>query len=55
MQYIIIKKLNNRTYWWDGHRFTSYALNQATFLSRQEAEVEAERHRMGGLIQIKEI
>jgi hypothetical protein len=54
MQYTITKKVGKLTYWWDGTRFTSYALNQATYLTKAEAEVEATKYRMGNLIQIKE-
>lgn len=55
MQYTITKTVGNLTYWWDGSKFTSYALNQASFLSKQEAQAEATRYRMGSLIQINEI
>jgi hypothetical protein len=44
MQFVIIKELSNRPYYWDGQRFTSYAPNQITFASRSEAEAAIASH-----------
>jgi hypothetical protein len=44
MQFIIVKSISNRPYYWDGQRFTSYAPNQTTFATRSEAEALVSSH-----------
>jgi hypothetical protein len=54
MQFIITKTISNLTYWWDGTKFTSYALHQITFATKEEAQAEAVKHHMS-LITIREL
>lgn len=44
MQFIIVKFISNRPYYWDGQRFTSYAPNQLAFGTRSEAEALISSH-----------